>query len=182
MNTNFFSSRPKSRDILPESWFPWVSRVIPTFLSPPLSRGTPPPHLKTSGPKSLGLCSFFVSEALSFSAVLVRLYACNMSCDCTSYMHLARFWLRHHFETTGHGIALVEDDDTCHSLRALDGALFTSMASKNGSSASSLKGPSVTFCKRMRSIMASYCCCCCCCCCCCRQSNFEGEGTCLIRR
>ena len=42
-----------------KSLIPWVSRDIPNFLAPTLSRGRPPPHQKISGPKSLGLGSFF---------------------------------------------------------------------------------------------------------------------------
>ena len=42
--------------------FHWVSSFIPNFLAPTPSRGRPPPHQKTSGPKSLGLCSFFVPD------------------------------------------------------------------------------------------------------------------------
>ena len=44
-----------------KSLIPWVSRDIPNFLAPALSRGKPPPHQRISGLKSLGLGSFFVS-------------------------------------------------------------------------------------------------------------------------
>ena len=39
-----------------------VSRDIPNFSAPAPSRGRPPPHPKISGPKSLGLGSFFLPE------------------------------------------------------------------------------------------------------------------------
>ena len=39
-----------------------VSIDIPNFLAPTQARGRPPPHRKISGPKSLGLGSFFVPE------------------------------------------------------------------------------------------------------------------------
>ena len=39
--------------------FPWASKDIPNFLAPTPSRGRPMPHPKTSGPKNLGLGSFF---------------------------------------------------------------------------------------------------------------------------
>ena len=39
-----------------------VSRDIPNFLAPTHSRGGPPPHPKVSGPKSLGLGSFFFRD------------------------------------------------------------------------------------------------------------------------
>ena len=39
-----------------------VSRDMPSFSAPTPSRGRPPPHLKISGPKSLGLDSFFREE------------------------------------------------------------------------------------------------------------------------
>ena len=45
-----------------KSLIPWVSRDIPNFLAPTLSRGRPPPHRKISGLKSLGLGSFFVPD------------------------------------------------------------------------------------------------------------------------
>ena len=50
-----------------KSLIPWVSRDIPNFLAPTLSRGRPPPHRKISGLKSLGLGSFFVPEKSGFS-------------------------------------------------------------------------------------------------------------------
>ena len=46
-----------------KSLIPWVSRDIPNFLAPTPSRARPPPHRKISGPKSLGLGSFFVPGA-----------------------------------------------------------------------------------------------------------------------
>ena len=39
-------------------WFPWV-KDTPNFLPPTPFRGRPQPHPKISGPKSLGLGSFF---------------------------------------------------------------------------------------------------------------------------
>ena len=48
-----------------KSLIPWVSRDIPNFLAPTLSRGRPPPHQKISGLKSSGLGSFFVPEEVS---------------------------------------------------------------------------------------------------------------------
>ena len=39
-----------------------VSRDIPNFLAPTPSRGRPPPQRKISGPKSLGLGSFFFPD------------------------------------------------------------------------------------------------------------------------
>ena len=73
LNTNlFFSnfsgapgiSRQIPRISRPKVWFPCVSRDIPNFLAPTRSRGRPPPKLKISGLKSLGLCSFFVPEII----------------------------------------------------------------------------------------------------------------------
>ena len=46
-------------------WFPWVSRDIPSFSAPIPSCGRPPPHRKISGPKSLGLCTFFLPELIA---------------------------------------------------------------------------------------------------------------------
>ena len=43
-------------------WFPWASKDLPSFLAPTPSRGRPPPHPKISGPKSLGLGSFFLPD------------------------------------------------------------------------------------------------------------------------
>ena len=58
-------------------WFPWVSKDIPNFLAPTPSRGSPPPHPKISGPKCLGLGSFFLPDQNRFLLfrfpVLVRL-------------------------------------------------------------------------------------------------------------
>ena len=45
-----------------KSLIPWVSRDIPNFLAPTLSRGRPLLYRKISGPKCLGLGSFFVPE------------------------------------------------------------------------------------------------------------------------
>ena len=42
-----------------------VLRDIPNFLAPTPSRGRPPPHPKISGPKSLGLGSFFLPQLSS---------------------------------------------------------------------------------------------------------------------
>ena len=41
-----------------------ISRDIPNFSAPTPSRERPPPHRKISGPKSLGLASFFFPERL----------------------------------------------------------------------------------------------------------------------
>ena len=61
-------SQQKSRDIPPKVWFPWVtgwvSRDVSNFLAPTPSCGRTPPHPKISGPKSLGLGSFFFPEIL----------------------------------------------------------------------------------------------------------------------
>ena len=46
----------------PKVWFPWVAKDMPSFLAPTHSRGRPPPHWKMSGPKNLGLCSFFLPD------------------------------------------------------------------------------------------------------------------------
>ena len=71
LNTNFFFLKlfghrrdipAKSRDIPPKSLISLVSRDIPNFLAPTHSRGRPPPHPKISGPKSLGLGSFFFPD------------------------------------------------------------------------------------------------------------------------
>ena len=51
-----------------KSVIPWVSRDMPNFLAPTPSRGRPPPHPKISGPKSLGLGSFFVPDEKCFVA------------------------------------------------------------------------------------------------------------------
>ena len=45
--------------------FPRVSQDIPNFLAPTPSRRRPPPHPKISGPKTLGLGSFFFREERS---------------------------------------------------------------------------------------------------------------------
>ena len=50
-----------------------VSRGIPNFLAPTLSRGRPPSHQKISGHKSLGLGSFFVPDKCLFSQGLEAL-------------------------------------------------------------------------------------------------------------
>ena len=42
----------------PKVCFPWISRDTPNLLAPTPSRGRPPPHLKISGQKRLGLGSF----------------------------------------------------------------------------------------------------------------------------
>ena len=47
-----------------KSLIPCVSRDIPNFLAPTLSRGSHPPHQKISGLKSLGLGSFFVPDKM----------------------------------------------------------------------------------------------------------------------
>ena len=68
MNTNFifsnFSGAPAISQFKSQQkvWFPWISRDTPNFLAPIPSRGRPPPHSKTSRPKSSGLGSFFVPE------------------------------------------------------------------------------------------------------------------------
>ena len=71
LNTNFLFlklfGRPrdipaKSRDIPPKKFDSCVSRDISNFLAPTPSRGKPLPHWKISGPKSLGLGSFFFPE------------------------------------------------------------------------------------------------------------------------
>ena len=43
-------------------WFPCFRKTYRTFRPPPHSRGRPPPHPKISGPKTLGLGSFFFSD------------------------------------------------------------------------------------------------------------------------
>ena len=57
-------SRQNPRISRQKVWFPWVSKDITElfFWPPPHSRGRPPPHPKISGPKSLGLGSFFFPE------------------------------------------------------------------------------------------------------------------------
>ena len=45
-------------------WFHWASKDILNFLAPSPSRWRPPPHPKTSGPKSLGLGSVFFPEMI----------------------------------------------------------------------------------------------------------------------
>ena len=52
----------KSRDIPPKNLVSLVSKDIPNFWPPPLHVQNPPPHPKISGPKSLGLGSFFLPE------------------------------------------------------------------------------------------------------------------------
>ena len=56
----------KSRDIPPKKFdFPgFEGRMISNFLAPTRSRGRPLPHWKISGPKSLGLGSFFLPDDL----------------------------------------------------------------------------------------------------------------------
>ena len=62
----------KSRDIPPKKFgFSGFRGTYRTFWPPPHSRGRPPPHPKISGPKSLGLGSFFLpdlSSRLKFSS------------------------------------------------------------------------------------------------------------------
>ena len=53
----------------PKSLISLVSRDVSNFLAPTRSRGRPPPHPKISGPKSLGLGSFFLPD---FSPLLSR--------------------------------------------------------------------------------------------------------------
>ena len=43
-------------------WFPRASSNIPNFLAPTPSRGRLPPHRNISGPKRLGLRSFFLCD------------------------------------------------------------------------------------------------------------------------
>ena len=71
LNTNFlfsnFSgnsgiSRQNPGISRPKSLISLVSRDVSNFLAPTRSRGRPPPHPKISGPKSLGLGSFFLPE------------------------------------------------------------------------------------------------------------------------
>ena len=47
-------------------WFPWASKDMSNFLAPTPSCGRPPPHPKISGPKSLGLGSFFFPDLYLF--------------------------------------------------------------------------------------------------------------------
>ena len=56
----------KSRDIPPKSLVSLVSRDIPNFSAPTPSSGRPPPHRRISGPKNLGLGSFFLPDFSSF--------------------------------------------------------------------------------------------------------------------
>ena len=67
LNTNLFflnfSGRPQDIPQNPgipceKVWFHWASKDISDFLAPTPSRERPPPHLKISGPESLGLGSF----------------------------------------------------------------------------------------------------------------------------
>ena len=83
LSTNFFSQTfwaPREnpgkipRYPTEKVWFPWVSKDIPNFLAPTLSRRRPPPHLKISGPKSLGLGSFFVPELFGTFPHIFSLY------------------------------------------------------------------------------------------------------------
>ena len=71
MNTNFFFSNFSGNSGIsrqnpgisrPKSLISLVSRDVSNFLAPTRSRGRPPPHPKISGPKSLGLGSFFLPE------------------------------------------------------------------------------------------------------------------------
>ena len=73
LNTNFFFSnfsgtsgisRQNPGISRPKSLISLVSRDIPNFSAPTPSRGRPPPHPKISGPKSLGLGSFFLPDLL----------------------------------------------------------------------------------------------------------------------
>ena len=52
-------------------WFPWVSKDIPNFLAPTPTRAKPPPHPKISGPKSLGLGSFFLPDLKDFLGIIL---------------------------------------------------------------------------------------------------------------
>ena len=68
LNTNlFFSNFSLSQQnpgiSRPKSLISLVSRDISNFLAPTRSRGRPLPHWKISGPKSLGLGSFFFPDA-----------------------------------------------------------------------------------------------------------------------
>ena len=70
LNTNFFFSNFSGPGISrqnpgisrPKSLISLVSRDVSNFLGPTRSRGRPLPHWKISGPKSLGLGSFFLPE------------------------------------------------------------------------------------------------------------------------
>ena len=74
LNTNlFFSnfsgtsgiSRQNPGISCQKSLFSLVLRAIPNFLAPTPSCGRPPPHRDISGLRSLGSCSFFVSDSSS---------------------------------------------------------------------------------------------------------------------
>ena len=70
LNTNFFFlsnfsgtsgiSRQNPGISRKKSLVSLVSRDIPNFSAPTPSHGRPPPHWRVSGPKSLGLSSFFL--------------------------------------------------------------------------------------------------------------------------
>ena len=71
LNTNFFFSNFSGNSGIsrqnpgisrPKSLISLVSRDVSNFLAPTRSRGRPPPHPKISGPKSLGLGSFFFPD------------------------------------------------------------------------------------------------------------------------
>ena len=71
LNTSFFFSSISGTSRISRQ-NPWISRQkslvsvvsrdIPNFSAPTPSRGRPPPHPKISGPKSLGLGSFFLPD------------------------------------------------------------------------------------------------------------------------
>ena len=79
MNTNlFFSNFSGAPGISRQNpgisrqkvWFPWVSKDIPNLLAPTPSRGRPLPHPRISGPKSLGLGSFFLPDFMCRSGLV----------------------------------------------------------------------------------------------------------------
>ena len=83
-----------------------ASKDIPNFLAPTPSRGSPPPHPKISGPKRMGLGSFFFPDLRLNPEP--NLHVCNHSCpwcvSCTLthlYLQLRSFCLRFVFFTYG---------------------------------------------------------------------------------
>ena len=87
LNTNFFFSnfsgaagisRQNPGISRQKSLISLVSRHISNFLAPTRSRGRPLPHWKISGPKSLGLGSFFFPDLFKPCNLCGQLQRCQM--------------------------------------------------------------------------------------------------------
>ena len=74
----------QSRDVPPKKFgFPGLRGTYRTFWPTP-SRFRPPPHSRISGPKSLGLGSFFLPDTCSIHKKIVSLISSKCSNKCTN--------------------------------------------------------------------------------------------------